>query len=77
MSVLDQVADVEIDSGTFKYVYIRVYEDAGGDIRYLHSSHTLQKLKEDIYDFFYYLFTIYKSFGASALKKISKSWETI
>ena len=30
---LDKIADVELDCGTFKYVYIRVYEDAGGDHR--------------------------------------------
>jgi len=27
------VPDVDIDSGVFKYVYIRVYQDAGGDDR--------------------------------------------
>ena len=31
---LDKVLDVEIDAGIFKYVYIRVYEDAGGDGRW-------------------------------------------
>ncbi len=31
--LLDKVSDVDIDSGVFKYVYIRVYEDDGGDGR--------------------------------------------
>ena len=30
---LDKVPDVDIDEGVFKYVYIRVYEDDGGDGR--------------------------------------------
>ena len=30
---LADIMDVEIEAGTFKYVYIRVYEDAGGDDR--------------------------------------------
>ena len=30
-SKLDSVPEAIIDEGTFKYVYIRVYEDAGGD----------------------------------------------
>ena len=34
MSKLTQVPEVDIDEGIFKYVYIRVYEDAGGDDRY-------------------------------------------
>eukprot|EP00088_Acartia_fossae_P035186 TRINITY_DN36203_c0_g1_i1.p1 TRINITY_DN36203_c0_g1~~TRINITY_DN36203_c0_g1_i1.p1 ORF type:complete len:121 (+),score=12.38 TRINITY_DN36203_c0_g1_i1:46-408(+) len=33
MTGLDKVPDVDIDEGIFKYVYIRVYEDAGGDDR--------------------------------------------
>merc|ERR1712221_46826 len=35
MSVQDfeAVPDVDIDEGVFKYVYIRVYQDAGGDDR--------------------------------------------
>ena len=32
-SGLDKVPDVDIDEGVFKYVYIRVYEDDGGDGR--------------------------------------------
>ena len=30
-SKLKSIQETEIDVGTFKYVYIRVYEDAGGD----------------------------------------------
>jgi hypothetical protein len=32
-SKLSRVEDVLIDEGIFKYVYIRVYEDAPGDDR--------------------------------------------
>ena len=34
MSQLKNVEDVQIDEGIFKYVYIRVYEDASEDDRY-------------------------------------------
>ena len=37
---LADIMDVEIEAGTFKYVYIRVYEDAGGDDRWKHSVNT-------------------------------------
>ena len=30
---MDGVPNVDIDDGVFKYVYIRVYEDAPGDDR--------------------------------------------
>jgi hypothetical protein len=33
MSALDRVEEVLIDEGVFKYVYIRVYQDAGKDDR--------------------------------------------
>lgn len=33
MSKLESVEEVHIDEGTFKYVYIRVYQDAGNDDR--------------------------------------------
>ncbi len=35
MSALDRVEEVLIDEGVFKYVYIRVYQDAGKDDRWL------------------------------------------
>ncbi|XP_023331945.1 14 kDa phosphohistidine phosphatase [Eurytemora carolleeae] len=50
---LNKVPDVEIDSGVFKYVYIRVYADAGGDERLekdIVRGYTFAEYHADIYD---------------------------
>jgi len=50
---MDKVLDVEIDEGIFKYVYIRVYQDAPGDDRNekdIVRGYTFAEYHADIYD---------------------------
>merc|ERR1711915_502682 len=49
----EAVPDVDIDEGVFKYVYIRVYQDAGGDDRNekdIVRGYTFAEYHADVYD---------------------------
>ncbi len=70
MSALDRVEEVLIDEGVFKYVYIRVYQDAGKDDRY-----PIAKFRSALWNRNYFLrfrFRLLKSYGT-----VSNFWKVL